>query len=132
MVARALYGHMTLMPEWLKKTKDVVDKMRYESIAAPGKIVHLSIESQFEFRLLLFAHRRAPFDLFESEKTCNDMLLFDCRVFVLGDCDELMFTWLNTPMSVVDSKDLASNISREIFVKKSPETFAEILEGKDD
>ncbi|MDP9012075.1 MAG: molecular chaperone HtpG [Pseudomonadota bacterium] len=75
---------------------------------------HNKVEGNIEYTSLLYLPKRAPFDLFERERSAG-IHLYVKRVFIMDKAAELLPPWLRFMRGLVDSADLPLNVSRELL-----------------
>ncbi len=79
----------------------------------PLETIHLRVEGTAEYTALLYLPKKRPMDFFDPQQAKSKIQLYVKRVFIMGDCDELLPGWMRFVRGVVDSSDLPLNISRE-------------------
>jgi molecular chaperone HtpG len=106
---------------WARPKDEVSDeeyKEFYKHVAHvwddPLEVIAMKAEGTFEYQALLFIPSHAPFDLF-SRDAKTGIQLYVKRVFIMGDCDQLMPEYLRFIKGVVDAQDMSLNVSREIL-----------------
>ncbi len=80
--------------------------------------LHQRLEGKYEYTLLLYLPKNAPFDLWQAEAK-NGVKLYVRRVFIMEASEDLLPRYLRFVRGVMDSSDLPLNVSREIL-QKSP------------
>ncbi len=75
---------------------------------------HNRVEGKLEYTSLLYVPKRAPFDLWDRERS-HGIKLYVKRVFIMDDAEHLMPNYLRFVRGVIDSSDLPLNVSREIL-----------------
>ena len=80
----------------------------------PLEVIAMKAEGTFEYQALLFIPSHAPLDLFNRDAHMG-IQLYVKRVFILGDCDQLMPEYLRFIRGVVDAQDMSLNVSREML-----------------
>ncbi|MBF0126829.1 MAG: molecular chaperone HtpG [Magnetococcales bacterium] len=78
--------------------------------------IHARLEGKYEYTVLLYIPKRAPFDLWDRERK-HGVRLYVRRVFIMEGAEDLMPRYLRFVRGVVDSSDLPLNVSREILQK---------------
>lgn len=106
---------------WARPKDEVSDeeyKEFYKHIAHawddPLEVIAMKAEGTFEYQALLFIPSHAPFDLFDRDSHVG-IQLYVKRVFIMGDCEQLLPKYLRFVKGVVDAQDLSLNVSREIL-----------------
>jgi molecular chaperone HtpG len=106
---------------WARPKDEVSDeeyKEFYKHVAHawddPLEVIAMKAEGTFEYQALLFIPSHAPFDMFNRDARVG-VQLYVKRVFIMGDCDQLMPEYLRFVKGVVDAQDLSLNVSREIL-----------------
>ncbi|GAV19518.1 molecular chaperone HtpG [Mariprofundus micogutta] len=80
--------------------------------------LHQKLEGKYEYSLLLYLPKRAPFDLWQLEAK-HGVKLYVRRVFIMEANEDLLPRYLRFVRGVMDTNDLPLNVSREIL-QKSP------------
>ncbi|MCB1877184.1 MAG: molecular chaperone HtpG [Chromatiales bacterium] len=106
---------------WTRNKDDISDEEHaefYKHIAhdfeAPLAHSHNRVEGKHEYISLLYIPSRAPFDLWDRERS-HGVKLYVRRVFIKDDTEHLMPQYLRFVRGVIDSADLPLNVSREIL-----------------
>jgi molecular chaperone HtpG len=106
---------------WTRAKKDITPEQYdefYKQIShdmeAPLAYTHNRVEGSTEFTQLLYIPGKAPFDLYNREKSAG-VKLYVKRVFIMDDAEALLPTYLRFVKGVLDSADLPLNVSRELL-----------------
>jgi len=106
---------------WARNKKDIKQK-EYEEFyknltydqEPPLSIFHNRVEGNQEYVSLLFIPSKAPFDLYDRDKT-QGVKLYAKRIFIMEANEKLIPQYLRFMKGVIDSSDLPLNVSREIL-----------------
>ncbi|MFW5431559.1 MAG: molecular chaperone HtpG [Methylophilaceae bacterium] len=106
---------------WARNKKDITEEeyqefYKHASHDAENPIAysHNRVEGNQEYISLLYVPSKAPFDLYDRERS-NGIKLYVKRVFIMDDAEKLMPQYLRFIRGVIDSSDLPLNVSREIL-----------------
>ncbi|RZL85988.1 MAG: molecular chaperone HtpG, partial [Variovorax sp.] len=106
---------------WSRNKKDITPEQYsefYKAIShdfeAPLAWSHNRVEGSTEYTQLLYIPAKAPFDLWNRDKSAG-VKLYVKRVFIMDDAEALMPSYLRFVKGVIDSADLPLNVSRELL-----------------
>ena len=106
---------------WTREKKDISDEQYTEfyhhtahAFDDPWMTIHNKVEGVVSYTNLLFIPSMRPFDLFHPDRT-GHVKLYVKRVFITDNCEGLLPPYLRFVKGVVDSEDLALNVSREMM-----------------
>ncbi len=106
---------------WARGKKDITEEEYQEfykhlahDMENPLTYTHNRVEGNQEYISLLYVPAKAPFDLYDRERS-NGIKLYVKRVFIMEDAEKLMPQYLRFIRGVIDSADLPLNVSREIL-----------------
>jgi molecular chaperone HtpG len=80
----------------------------------PLKVISFKAEGRIEYQALLFVPAQAPYDLYYVASKPG-LQLYVKRIQILEKCEDLLPHYLRFVRGVVDSPDLALNVSREML-----------------
>ncbi|WP_167631106.1 molecular chaperone HtpG [Mariprofundus ferrooxydans] len=110
---------------WTRSKSDITDEEYnnfYKHIGHdfedPLAHLHQRLEGKYEYTLLLYLPKRAPFDLWQAEAK-HGVKLYVRRVFIMEATEDLLPRYLRFVRGVMDTNDLPLNVSREIL-QQSP------------
>ncbi len=106
---------------WAKSKSDITEEeyqafYQYVShdFEPPLSWTHNRVEGNQEYISLLYIPAKAPFDIYERERS-HGIKLYVKRIFIMEDTEKLMPQYLRFVRGVIDSADLPLNVSREIL-----------------
>ena len=109
----------SMIPLW-KKKKNQVKETEYQDFYTdkfydyekPLKIIRTEVEGLTSYQALLFIPSHAPYDFYTKEYE-KGLQLYSKGVMIMEKCSELLPDYFSFVKGLVDSEDIALNISRE-------------------
>jgi len=106
---------------WARSKNDITEEEYHEfykhvshDFENPLAYTHSRVEGKQEYISLLYIPSKAPFDLYDRERS-HGIKLYVKRVFIMEDAEKLMPQYLRFVRGVIDTSDLPLNVSREIL-----------------
>ena len=127
----------SMIPIWKKNKKELKEEdynnfytEKYYDYEKPLKVIHTSVEGMTNYNGILFVPSHPPFDFYTKEYE-KGLSLYTNGVLIMDKCSDLLPDYFSFVKGVIDTDDLALNISREMLQKtKSLNTIAKSIEVK--
>lgn len=109
----------SMIPIWKKNKKDVKDSEyedfytdKFYDYEKPLKVIRTEVEGLTSYQALLFIPSHAPYNYYTKEYE-KGLQLYSKGVMIMDKCQELLPDYYSFVKGLVDSEDIALNISRE-------------------
>ncbi len=125
------------IPLWKKNKSDVKDEEyndfytdKFYDYEKPARIFRNVVEGKCNFTSLLFIPSHAPYDFYTKEYE-KGLQLYSKGVLIMDKCSDLLPDYFSFVKGLVDSEDIALNISRETLQENHQiKTIATGIENK--
>jgi len=109
----------SMIPLWKKKKNQVKDSEyvdfytdKFYDYEKPLKVIRTEVEGLTSYQALLFIPLHAPYDYYTKEYE-KGLQLYSKGVMIMEKCSDLLPDYYSFVKGLVDSEDIALNISRE-------------------
>ena len=109
----------SMVPIWKKKQSEVKDEEyndfytdKFYDYEKPLKVIRSEVEGLTSYQTLLFIPSHAPFNYYTKEYE-KGLELYSKGVMIMDKCPDLLPDYYSFVKGLVDSEDIALNISRE-------------------
>jgi molecular chaperone HtpG len=127
----------SLIPIWKKNKTEVTDEEynafysdKFMDYDKPLTRIHTAAEGTIEYNSLVFIPAHAPFDYYTKQYE-KGLQLYSNGVLIMEKCADLLPDYFSFVKGVVDTPDLALNISRETLQQNRVlKTIANSIENK--
>lgn len=109
----------SMIPIWKKKQKDVKEEEyndfytdKFYDYEKPLKVIKSDVEGLTSYSALLFIPSHAPYNYYTKEYE-KGLQLYSRGVMIMDKCSEILPDYFSFVKGLVDSEDIALNISRE-------------------
>ena len=109
----------SMIPIWKKKKNQVKDSEyedfytdKFYDYEKPLKVIRTEVEGLTSYQALLFIPSHAPYDYYTKEYE-KGLQLYSKGVMIMEKCSDLLPDYFSFVKGLVDSEDIALNISRE-------------------
>ena len=127
----------SMIPIWKKKKNDVKEEEyndfytdKFYDYEKPLKVIRSEVEGLTSYQSLLFIPSHAPYDYYTKEYE-KGLQLYSKGVMIMEKCSDLLPDYFSFVKGLVDSEDIALNISRETMQQNHQvKLIAKNLENK--